>query len=151
MSRPTTIFVVAFLVSAVACGVDRSDFSARMSPSAPAPMETPTASWAVLGDTMVGKNDSVLRFEAAYENHALIVESHDQEFNEDISAILTAHGYSPWSAASISSALDPDCLLDLEKRVDMEGEFARSVSWGEIKWIFYCQAHPDDPRCKSQG
>jgi hypothetical protein len=151
MSRPATSFILGFLVLAVACGTDRSDVSSRMFPSAPAPMEALKGRCAILGDsTMVGKNDSVLRLEAEYKNHALIIESYDQKFNEDISAILAAHGYNPWSAATISSGLDPDCLLDLGKRIDAERGPTTST-WGGIKWILYCQYHPDDPRCKPEG
>lgn len=152
MSRLATSFILGFLVLAVACGTDRSDVSSRMFPSPPVPTEALTGQCAILGDsTMVGKNDSVLRLEARYKNHALIIESYDQQFNKDISATLTAHGYNPWGAATISSGLDPDCLLDLGKRIDAERGPTTSVTWSDIKWIFYCQAHPDDPRCKSQG
>jgi hypothetical protein len=152
MSRSTALAVLGLVVLAAACGRDRSSSRPWVIASAPPATQSLTVQTVVLGDsTVVARSGSVLRFTAEFENRALAVVSYDQELNDDVSAVLAAHGYDPWSAAAIMSGRDPDCLQELGARLEAEKVFAKNVSWGQIKAYYYCLAHPDDPRCKSQG
>jgi hypothetical protein len=98
----------------------------------------------ILGDsTAVALLGTRVQFWADYDDNALYVTSFDQSWNAGLNSIISSHDpdLSPTGASQ-----DTTLCADLTEYID-DTIFQHQRTWGQIKMMGWCMAHPQDPRC----